>query len=263
MKIGASSACFYPLETEKSFEKLCNMGFDTVELFVNSPSEIQDDFLSLLLEIRNKYGVNIISIHPFSSFAETGLFFSTYERRFLDALPFYDAFLRAAGILGAKYFVVHGCRSVVGFDDEEYFRRFKILCETGRKYGVSVCQENVVQFKSQSPQFLLKMREYLQDEFKMVFDIKQAYRSGYTYSDFFEPLHESIVHLHLSDHNEKSDCIVPMSGNFPYNQFFSDIKRFNIKADCVIEVYEWSYTDESEITASRASLETVAGKILF
>ena len=54
VETGVSSACFYPLETEKSLEEAGKCGFKNVELFINSHSESEDDFVEILLEIKNK-----------------------------------------------------------------------------------------------------------------------------------------------------------------------------------------------------------------
>ena len=48
MEIGASTACFYPIETEKALKKVCDLGFKTTEVFVNSPCELEDNFVKEL-----------------------------------------------------------------------------------------------------------------------------------------------------------------------------------------------------------------------
>ena len=40
MNIGASSSCFYPLETEKSLLLVGKAGIRITEVFFNSPSEL-------------------------------------------------------------------------------------------------------------------------------------------------------------------------------------------------------------------------------
>ena len=41
MKFGASTACFYPLETEKALKKVCELGYKYAEVFMNAPSELE------------------------------------------------------------------------------------------------------------------------------------------------------------------------------------------------------------------------------
>lgn len=44
MKLGASTACFYPLETEKALEKVCKLGYKYAEVFMNAPCELEEPF---------------------------------------------------------------------------------------------------------------------------------------------------------------------------------------------------------------------------
>ena len=83
-KVGISSACFYPEETEISFRKIADMGIKTCEFFINSPREIEDEFIDNILNIKNKYGMDIVSVHPYGSFAESFSLFSNYYRRYLN-----------------------------------------------------------------------------------------------------------------------------------------------------------------------------------
>ena len=82
MEVGASSSCFYPLETEKAFLNIASAGIKTAEIFLNSPSELEKNFIGQLKSIRDCYGVEVTSLHPFRSFSEGYDLFSKYKRRF-------------------------------------------------------------------------------------------------------------------------------------------------------------------------------------
>ncbi len=60
------------------------------------------------------------------------------------------------------------------------------LLISGKREGVTVCQENVNRFKSESIEFCKKMRSALGDDFHMVFDIKQTVRAGQNTFEFLE-----------------------------------------------------------------------------
>ena len=47
MEIGASSSCFYPMETEKAFLHVASHGFRNIEIFLNSPSETENTFFEV------------------------------------------------------------------------------------------------------------------------------------------------------------------------------------------------------------------------
>lgn len=246
-RIGVSSSCFYPLETEKALEKVGQYGFKNTELFFNSFSEIDDSFVSEFIKIKNRYGINIVSVHPFQSFAESFYLFSNYERRWHDILPMYDRLFKVTSMLGAEIFVVHGLKIPGTIDDELYCKRFSHLIDMGAQYGVQVCHENVSKHRGESPQYLKMMRDNIGDKFKIVLDIKQARRAGYTPYDFLDLLSDSAAHIHISDFNSEKDCITPLKGDFNFNHFFKTLEALGYKGKYMIELYEWSYSDEEEI----------------
>ena len=64
IEFGVSSACYYPSETEKSLQTAGEYGYRNVELFLNSPSELEDEYLDEIIAIKEKYNLNIVSVHP-------------------------------------------------------------------------------------------------------------------------------------------------------------------------------------------------------
>lgn len=255
LEFGVSSACFYPDETEKAMTALGEYGCKTTELFFNSPSEIEDDFIDNLIKIKNKYDMNIVSVHPFFSFAESFFLFSSYVRRFYDILPLYEKFCKAAQRLGADILVIHGAKIPGSISDDEYCRRFSVLIETGKKYGVRVCHENVVHHRSESPDYLKMMRDKIGEDFKVVLDIKQAHRAGYTPDDFIDVLGDTIVHIHISDRDEQNDCITPLKGVFDFSHLFKKAEKIGYNGKYIIELYEWSYESRDEIFEAYRKLE--------
>ncbi len=61
MKLGASTACFYPLETEKALLKVTELGYKYAEVFMNAPSELEEPFLKQLNTIA-KNGEQILCL---------------------------------------------------------------------------------------------------------------------------------------------------------------------------------------------------------
>ena len=259
MKLGASTSCFYPLETEKSLKKVVDLGFEKTEVFFNAPSELDEGFAKELLGIINGSGTQIISVHPFSSFLETNCIFTEYKRRFDDFISIYEKTCHAAAMLGAGIVVIHGAldKPKIHIPDERYFERFNLLIEIGRREGVLVCQENVNKFKSQSIDFCKKMREALGESYKMVFDIKQTVRAGQDTFEFLNAFKNEIVHLHISDNSELGDCLPPGKGNFDFASLKSILDASDYQGDAVIEIYSKSYDVEKELKESKAYLENL------
>ena len=108
MKIGVSTSCLYPLETEKALLSVAEAGVKTTEVFFNANCELQKDFVFELKRIKDEYGMEIVSLHPTMSLAESFMFFSNYQRRYAEGMEFYKRYAEIAGELGAKYIIMHG-----------------------------------------------------------------------------------------------------------------------------------------------------------
>ncbi len=255
MGIGVSTACFYPLETEKAFERIGRMGEGVTEVFFNSMSEIKKPFLANRCDIRDLYGLRVKAVHPFMSFGEPYLLFSEYERRFTDTLEVYKYYYEAANTLGADVLVIHGGKLPTSFPETQYFERFAKLAASGREYGVAVAQENVVRFRSQSPDFLVRMRNYIGDGFRMVLDLKQAVRAGFSPFDFTGALARQTAHIHISDHCRRRDCRPPGEGEFDFARLFSEMKAADYQGDYIIELYRHNFTEDSQILKAKTLLE--------
>lgn len=248
MSFGISSSCFYPMQTEEALIKLGELGVKKCEVFLNSPTETTLEFAKELNRIKKNYGIDIVSVHPFSSFAETYMLFSEYQRRFDDMLKFYKRDFEVTAELGAKISIIHGSKLPQKVSNEVYFERFEKLVDEGRNFGITVAQENVNNHLSENPAFLSEMRSSLGDKFNMVFDVKQAVRAGFEPLAFAEEFSKNIIHIHISDHKDGFDCLAPGKGNFDFTKLFDIMKKANYSGNCIIELYRSNYGDYSELT---------------
>lgn len=71
MQAGASTACFYPLETERALQQVTELGFPFAEVFFNARQELRPAFVRQLAAIAGDGGTQVVSVHPFSSFMES------------------------------------------------------------------------------------------------------------------------------------------------------------------------------------------------
>jgi sugar phosphate isomerase/epimerase len=255
MSIGVSTSCYYPLATELAFKKIASLNVKTCEIFFNSFSELEKPFLKEICKIRDDYGMRVPSVHPFLSFGEPYLLFSEYERRFLDTIEFYKKYFEAANFLGAKFLVMHGGKESKYVADDLFFERFAKLAQEGRKSGIIVAQENVVNYRGQSPDLLVNMKAFIGDDFKIVLDIKQAGRAGYSPFEFIEQLPGSIVHIHISDSNGQQDCMPPGEGSFDFVRLLAEMKAAGDEGDYIIELYRHNFEDDSQIVAAKHYME--------
>ena len=262
MEIGASSACLYPMETEKAFLHIAKLGFRHCEIFFNTSSELKPSFINELKAIRDAYEMNIVSLHPYMSFAEGYNFFSTYERRFQDGLEEYKRYFEAAATLEAEYIVLHGSKGLSGITPEQYAERFAKLNETAKASGCIVAHENVVNFVGESPSFMQNIKSCLGKDFRMVLDVKQSRRAKIDPMQFIEEMSESIVHVHLSDYNKDCDCIPPSEkGLFDFESLFTALHKKCYNGKYIVELYSNNFSNEKEILESAEYLEDILCKV--
>ena len=59
MSVGISTACFYPAATEEALRCVAEAGAKGTEVFFNSPSELEPDFLRRISSIASDSGIRI------------------------------------------------------------------------------------------------------------------------------------------------------------------------------------------------------------
>ncbi len=258
MQWGISTACLYPMLLEKSFSTLFSMGFRTYEVFLNTCSEMRKEYLRKLKKMADDSKSIILSVHPFTSGYENFLLFSDYKRRFFDGLEFYRRYLNACNVLGAHILVLHGRRSdKISISDEEFFERYMRLYELGQQFGVTVAQENVNCYCSDSPDFIRKMRLACGENCAFVFDVKQAIRGKIDPYELCASMGEKLCHVHINDNSVSSDCLLPGFGSMDYQKLMCELKGFGYDGCLMIEVYRKSFGELSELTAAGKTVNSL------
>lgn len=165
----------------------------------------------------------------------------------------------AANALGAHLLVMHGLKPGASIEEPEYFERFGALVQLGRAQGIMVAQENVVQFSSQSPVFLARMRKALGNDFHMVLDLKQAVRSG---------LDRSSLRGNLPAKSSMSMSAItcpagiacpPGEGAFRFNALAALLEDAGYQGSFMIELYAGNFTDDKQLMRAKAYLEKQQG----
>ncbi len=255
MRIGASTACFYPLETEKALKRLAVAGIKNAEIFFNADCELSGKIFDEIKETVEENGLSILSVHPYTSAVETMSLFGDYPRRFDAMMDTYKKYFEVMSFLRTDVFVLHGALKSAAVSDELYFERYLKLFEEGKKFGITVAQENVSYCKSGSREFIALMKKTLGENCGFVLDVKQALRSGLTAFDILEVLGKSIVHCHLSDYNDEMDCIPVGKGNFDFGKFKDMLNKINYRGNIILELYKNGYESVDEIKNSIAYME--------
>lgn len=264
MEIGLSSACFYPkLLTENSIEYISNLGFEVGEIFLNTISEYEEDYIKILDEERQKFGFKVESIHCFSSAVEPYLF-ESYKRRRQDMFKYFKMICKAAKILGAKYYTFHGMRKV---DMETLDKRFIVdiynkLIYTALEEGITLAQENVQWCMSSNLDYLKILKEECSYPVKFTLDIKQAYRTGMDFQPYIKTMGEDIVNIHINDRDQYNQCLLPGKGTVDYDYLFKILKEYGYKGNMIIEVYNDNFKENKELLDARGYLREISSKYI-
>jgi sugar phosphate isomerase/epimerase len=251
MYVAISTACLYPLQTEIAMQTLLEQGFRHFEVFANSESELNNEFIEMLKLTLNKYDAYVYSVHLYTSGFEPVMFFSNYPRRFYDSIEQYKSYFAATKKLGASVVVLHGDRFDGQLRVEEYCERFSMLTRAANDEGVIVAQENVSRCKSRSVQFIKSMRELAgAGNFKFVLDLKQAVRAQVNPFDMMDAMGTDIINVHISDNNKENDCLPPGKGDFDFQNLYERLADLNYNGPLIIEVYRHNFTHLYEIAES-------------
>ena len=259
MEIGISSSCFFPLETEKSFLKLAEMGAKTAEIFFNSEIELSGKIFETIKKVKEDNGITIRSIHPFTSYAEPFILFGSYKRRITEGIEYYKQYFEAAEKLGAECVVLHGGNKGK-HNDEDYFESFRMLCDAAKPYGVLPVHEIVNRRSASDIEFLKKLQKEFEDEFKIVLDTKQCRRCGVDEFEIINTFPNDIMQVHISDFDETRDCIPPGEGKYDFKKLFDSLQAVGYDKSAIIELYNWGYSDEIQIKNSKVYLDNLISK---
>lgn len=238
MDIGVSTGCFYPEKPKKSLIKVVESGAKVAEIFFNTDSELDENYVRDLQKIAYENKIKVISIHPYTSAIETFMFFSKNDYKLADSIKYYEKYFRACQILGAKYVVIHGCYMTADYMTmDRYANNLNLLSKKAQEYGVYICQENVVRFKCGYIDNLIEFIKYADENIKFVFDLKQSIRAGQNPYRIIDLMGKRISHIHISDCNTEENCLLPGKGDFDLKKLLEYAEsRFDVNT-ALIEVY--------------------------
>lgn len=250
MNVGLSSATFYPdMCTEGSIKLIKSLGFQCGEVFLNSFSEYDYDFIKMLNEERMKHSFNIISIHSFSSSFEPYLF-DKYKRRVDDMFVFYNKVCKAARELGAKFYTFHGMRHMDynEMDDKRIIDVYNRLAYIALENGIKLAQENVSWCMSGNIEFLNMLKEKCEYPVYFTLDIKQAYKAGTLPEKYISVMDDRLVNIHINDRDDDNVCLLPGRGNVDFKHLKSKLDIIGYSGAVIIEVYSSNFKNYKEIT---------------
>lgn len=257
MEIGISLACFYPEHPEDVIVRVSDMGFRVCELFLNTISELDSEYISLFSKLCEKHNLKVYSIHPFTSALENYMFFSPYDRRIKDSKKLYQKYCDVAKYLGAKVINIHGDRGVGLNNFEQYCECLEPLFDLQSQNGVILSHENVFFNSVNHPEFVKKLRQRFGQDIKFTFDIKQANKGGSVPYEVCEAMGNNIVNFHINDYDTENICLLPGEGNVDYKTIFDLLKKNQYSGPAIIEVYRHNFKDINQVMHSYEFLKSL------
>ena len=255
MKTGISTASlFLRQETEQAIATIKKMGADCVEVFYQTFYEYRPEFSEKI----DAKGIDVGSVHVIPFHIEQSLFNPSRRVRG-DAFYWLDQVMRSAQILGCKAYSFHGRTAKQTNVDEvaDYLRDAVEFCA---RYGVNLCLENVSWCIYNKPKIFSRFKERI-PQLSGVFDIKQAFRSGYPYKDYIKDMEGSISHVHLSDIDRDGNMCLPGRGTYNFKEILTRLKDAGFDGNVIIEVYNENYSDIKELKTSLDYLNEIVYKI--
>ncbi len=263
MDIGISTACFYPeLLTEETIGVIADMGFKTIEVFLETASEYQEDYCKKLRDKIEHAGLITYSVHSFAVQHEPFLF-DKYVPRKNDAWNTFVKVVKAAGILGAEHITFHG-PSKKWFDNEiseirEIAGQMNSLAECAGAYGVSLAWENVYWCLSHDPGLIASiMNNITSSNINFTLDLKQANRSRVPARRYIEVMGKRLANVHVNDFSPGNMCLLPGRGQVDYRNLFKMLAQAGYKGPLIIEVYRNNFSDYDELVRARSFLKDMA-----
>ena len=250
MEIGLSSASFYPyVNTEDSISLMKSLGFNTGEIFLNSPSEYEADFIKKLVYEKEEKDFKINSVHGFSGSFEPYLF-DSYKRRALDMREYFKQVCAAGKALGAECYTFHGLRldNLNNLDIKRIIEVYDELIYIASEAGIKLAQENVCWCMSSNLEFLSLLKEKCKNPLYFTIDIKQAYKAGIEPEKYVEIMAEKICNFHINDRDNEKACMLPGKGNVKYIELVNKLMKYGYNGKGIIEVYRENYCNYDELT---------------
>ena len=263
MKLGISTACFYGKEhVEDALNILRDYGITTTEVFLNTFSEYEKDFVEMLCAKKGE--IKVHSVHAHGTCFEPELF-SIYDRIREDAEQIFRKVCLAAFMLGAKFVTFHGPFVKKGrelnINYETFAAKLNHLCDIAESYGVQIAYENVNWAYFDEPDFFRELAP-LCPKLKATLDIKQAYYSDIDVYKFLDAMGDRLVTVHLCDMDAKLKPVMPLKGKFNFEKLFKTLKETHPDITMLLEVYEGCYDSYDDLKNNYDELNEILKKFI-
>jgi sugar phosphate isomerase/epimerase len=260
MEIGISTASYFnKLQIEDAVLDIGAHHIPLCEVFLNSFSEYEPEFVAMLDERIRSVGLKVFSIHPMSMQFGPQLF-SIHPRQRADAWRIYERILSDGQTLGATHYVMHGpARLFGGVKNIGLTRIAPILVDLSKladEYGIQLTLENVSWCIFNEPAFGARLLDEIgTDSLRFTLDVKQAARSGFDPADYVRTVGDYIENVHLCGATRLADGTIryamPGFGECAFTAMLGELHTHHYEGPSFIEVYSDMYSAIPTLYESR------------
>lgn len=255
MELGISTASFFAHEMlEDAVDTIRDMGCRTLEVFMNTYSEYEPEYIAALAARVKRNGQTVYSVHPMGTQYEPQLF-SIHSRQRADALILYERVLAAGRALGASVYVLHGpisARGAVKNVAPDWIGPItRDLIAMALAYGLTLAWENVSWCLFSRPEFADRILDAVKnDSLAFTLDIKQAVRSGYPPEAYLDRIKGRVANFHICDYRTvdgRLQLCMPLAGESDYPALVRALEAAGYSGPGFVEVYSDMYGGAAEL----------------
>jgi sugar phosphate isomerase/epimerase len=258
-RIGLSTAALYPTHlTEDALTTIAELGFDTVEIFLQTEQEYTAAFGTKLNQRRHDLGLHVHSLHLHSSYFEL---WSPYPRMLQEARDRFRRLLEVAAMLQAYALTWHGLRFVTDNPDllVAFFESATWAGEQAQAMGVTLCIENVSWCYLRTPAQVQAIRQ-AELPVGFTFDTFQAGESATDPAHLIHAMNGSLKTVHLSDYAlDAPRHLPPGKGNLDWKTILRTLQSVGYVGPLIIETAH--VTDLSDLLHARDFVRQVLNDV--
>lgn len=263
---------------DEKYRKIKEHGFDCVDFSImNTETELyettKERFTDILLhekQLSEDAGVKIHQLHGPWRIPKDNTEEDRQER--MDKMK---KSIRAASILGVKYWVIHPLMPC-GMDDlntglaektwEINLKFMRELLKTAKEYNVTICFENMPMqnFSISTPEKILQfVREINDENFKICLDTGHVARFGISkMGEVIRLLGDNVKVLHTHDNSGEQDSHqFPYAGIIDWEDFSQTLKEINFNGVLSMETAPGAALPDNEFERQSKELACIARKL--
>ncbi|MCP4541353.1 MAG: sugar phosphate isomerase/epimerase [Chloroflexi bacterium] len=254
-KIGLSTAALYPTHlTEEALTTIAELGFPTVEIFLQTEQEYTSAFGTELDRRRRDLGLDVHSLHLHSSYFDL---WTLYPRMIQETRDRFRRLLETATMLKARALTWHGLR--FGGDNPHliaaFFESATWAGEQAQAVGITLCIENVSWCYLRTPAQVKTMRQ-AKLPIGFTFDTFQAGESATDPASLIYAMNGHLTTVHLADYAPGAPRhLPPGKGDLDWKTILRTLQSVGYTGPLIIEPAH--ITDLSDLTHARDFVQQI------